>query len=249
MSKIDLFRMGIKNLWRRKLRTFLTVLGVIIGASSIIVMLSLGFGMSKAYQDQIEQMGSLTTINVRKKWVERPQAGQKEAVLDDKAIVSFKGLTNVVAVSPMLEAYGSIINGRYVSSAPIRGIDPESMEAFGFEVAEGRLLSKNDELTVVFGGQMKNSFYEPKARVYREPKINLMKDRMTLTLDPNYGWSNPGEKKPNYKEYKIKVAGVLTEGDWETGYGIYMPLTEVQKLIKDKEKAENIKPQPGRQKQ
>ena len=71
---------------------------------------------------------------------------------------------------------------------------------------------------------------------------------MTLTLDPNYGWSSPGEKKPSYKEYKIKVAGVLTEGDWQTGYGIYMPITEVQKLLKEKEKAENQKPQPGREK-
>lgn len=249
MSNIDLFRMGIKNLWRRKLRTFLTVLGVIIGTSSIIVMLSLGFGMSKSFEEQISQWGSLTTINVHKKWVERPQPGQKEVALDDKAVASFRLLSNVVAVSPTLEAYGAIINGRYVSNAPIRGIDPDSMEAFGFEVAEGRLLSKNDELTVVFGGQMQYSFYEPKARVWREPKINLMKDRMTLTLDPNYGWSQPGEKKPNYKEYKIKVAGVLTEGDWQTGYGIYMPLTEVQKLIKEKEKAENQKPQPGRQKE
>ncbi|CAK7064502.1 ABC transporter permease [Tissierella carlieri] len=247
MSNLDLFRMGIKNLWRRKLRTFLTVLGVIIGASSIIVMLSLGFGMSKSFEEQIAQWGSLTTINVQKSWVEQP--GQKQAVLDDKAVASFKLIPNVAAVSPMLEAYGSIINGRYLSNAPIRGIDPDSMEAFGFEVAEGRLLSKNDELTVVFGGRMKDSFYEPKSRVWREPKINLMKDRMTLTLDPNYGWSSPGEKKPSYKEYKIKVAGVLTEGDWQTGYGIYMPITEVQKLLKEKEKAENQKPQPGRKKE
>ncbi|MDU5082066.1 ABC transporter permease [uncultured Tissierella sp.] len=247
MSNLDLFRMGIKNLWRRKLRTFLTVLGVIIGASSIIVMLSLGFGMSKSFEEQIAQWGSLTTINVQKSWVEQP--GQKQAVLDDKAVASFKLIPNVAAVSPMLEAHGSIINGRYLSNAPIRGIDPDSMEAFGFEVAEGRLLSKNDELTVVFGGRMKDSFYEPKSRVWREPKINLMKDRMTLTLDPNYGWSSPGEKKPSYKEYKIKVAGVLTEGDWQTGYGIYMPITEVQKLLKEKEKAENQKPQPGRKKE
>lgn len=247
MSNLDLFRMGIKNLWRRKLRTFLTVLGVIIGTSSIIVMLSLGFGMSKSFEEQIAQWGSLTTINVQKSWVEQP--GQKQAVLDDKAVASFKLIPNVAAVSPMLEAYGSIINGRYLSNAPIRGIDPDSMEAFGFEVAEGRLLSKNDELTVVFGGRMKDSFYEPKSRVWREPKINLMKDRMTLTLDPNYGGSSPGEKKPSYKEYKIKVAGVLTEGDWQTGYGIYMPITEVQKLLKEKEKAENQKPQPGRKKE
>ncbi len=69
MNSIDLIRMGIKNLWRRKLRTFLTILGVVIGTSSIIVMLSLGFGLSKASEDQIAQWGgSLTTINVHKKW-------------------------------------------------------------------------------------------------------------------------------------------------------------------------------------
>ena len=248
MSSIDLFRMGIKNLWRRKLRTFLTILGVIIGTSSIIVMLSLGFGMRKSHEDQIAQWGSLTTINVHKGWNE-PMAGKNTVELDDKAVATFKAMNNVVAVSPLFETYGAIINGKYIANIPIRGIDPESMEDFGFEAAEGRLLNKNDELMVVFGSNMQYNFHDPKARVWREPKVNLMKDRMSLTLDPNYGWSSPGEKKPNYKEYKIKTAGVLTEGDWETSYGIYMSITEVQKLIKDKEKAENQKPQQGNQKE
>lgn len=248
MSSIDLFRMGIKNLWRRKLRTFLTILGVVIGTSSIVVMLSLGFGMSKGFEDQIAQWGSLTTINVHKGWGE-PMRGKKEVELNDKSVATFKAMNNVIAVSPLLETYGAIINGKYIANVPIRGIDPDSMENFGFEAAEGRLLNKNDELMVVFGGGMQHNFNDPKARVWREPKINLMKDRMSLTLDPNYGWSSPGEKKPNYKEYKIKTAGVLTEGDWETSYGVYMPITEVQKLIKEKEKAENRKPEPGRKKE
>src|SRR5690606_2655034 len=45
------------------------------------------------------------------------------------------------------------------------------------------------------------------------------------------------------KEYKIKTAGILEEGDWETSYAIYMPIAEVKKMIIDKEKAENVKPQ------
>jgi len=106
------------------------------------------------------------------------------------------------------------------------------------------LLESSDELTVVFGSGMQQNFYDPKARVWREIKVDLMKDRMSLTLNPNYGWEDPGNKV-NYKEYKIKVAGVLAEGNWEYSYGVFMPLTEVQKLIKEKEKAENLKPQPG----
>lgn len=248
MSSIDLFRMGIKNLWRRKLRTFLTILGVIIGASAIIVMLSLGFGLSKFFEEQIAQWGDLTIINVYKGWAE-PMPGREIPDLDDKAVESFKLLQNVVAVSPILETYGAVINGRNVANAPIRGIDPASMEAFGFDIAEGRLLNNTDSLHVVFGSSMEYNFHDPKARVWREVNVNLMKDRMSLTLDPNYGWSMPGEKRPNYKEYKIKTVGILAEGDWETSYGIYMPISELQKMIKDKEKAEGQRPQSGSNRQ
>lgn len=247
MSSIDLFRMGIKNLWRRKLRTFLTILGVIIGTSSIIVMLSLGFGMRVSFEEQIAQWGNLTIINVHKGWGE-PMPGQQVAELDDKAVANFKALPNVKAVSPLLETYGAVINGRYIANVPIRGIDPESMENFGFEVEEGRLLNGMDTTSAVFGASMQYNFRDPKAKVWREVNVNLMRDRMSITLDPNYGWSSPGEKKPNYKEYKIKTAGVLAESnDWEANYGIYMPLAEVQKMVKEKEKAENQRPQSGRQ--
>lgn len=247
MTSIDLIRMGIKNLWRRKLRTFLTVLGVVIGTTSIIVMLSLGFGLSQSFEDQIAQWGSLTTINVYPKWQDPSMPAGQKVELDDKAVTEFKLIPHVKAVSPTVETYGAIINGRYIAQAPIRGIDPSVMEEFGFEVAEGRLLDNNDELTLLFGGSMGQNFYDPKARVWREPKVDLMKDRMSLTLNPNYGWEQPGPNTPIYKEYKVKTAGILTEDNWETNYAIYMPIKEVQKLIKEKEKAENIKSQPGQQ--
>jgi ABC-type antimicrobial peptide transport system permease subunit len=237
--------MGIKNLWRRKLRTFLTVLGVIIGTSSIVVMLSLGFGLTQGFQDQISQWGDLTTINVYQRWVDPSMPSKDQVKLDDNAVAAFKAIPHVIAVSPTIETYGTVINGRYIAQVPIKGIDPDVMAEFGFEVAEGRLLNNSDELTVVFGGGMQHNFWDPKARVWREPKINLMKDRMSLTLNPNYGYEQPGQKTPNYKEYKIKTAGVLVEGNWETDYGIYMPIKVVQQLIKDKEKAENQKPQKG----
>lgn len=250
MSNIDLVRMGIKNLWRRKLRTFLTVLGVIIGTSSIVVMLSLGFGLSESFTEQISQWGSLTTINVHKRWQDPSMPKQKEAKLDDSAVVAFKAIPNVEAVSPTIETYGTIKTGRYVTTVPIKGIVPEAMEAFGFEVQEGRLLNENDELTIVFGGGMNSNFYNPKSRVWREPKIDLMKDRFTFTFDQDMGYSNFGgmdRQKPDYKEYKIKVAGVLTEDNWETNYGVYMPLREVQKLMVEKEKAENPKSRPSKE--
>lgn len=248
MSNIDLFTMGIQNLWRRKLRTFLTVLGVIIGTSSIIVMLSLGFGMSESFEAQMAQWGSLTTINVHKGWSEIP--GKKVEPLDDKAVASFRAFPNVIAVSPAIQTHGTIINGKYETNAQIKGIDPASMEAFGFKTAEGRLLNSSDDMAVVFGAEVSSDFYNPKSRIWKEPKVNLMKDKMILSLDQGYRSSRSGQGKTKPKEFKFKTVGILTQGDdWEANYSIYMPLAQVQKLIKEKEKAEGQGQQSGGRKE
>jgi|LSQX01.1.fsa_nt_gb ABC-type antimicrobial peptide transport system permease subunit len=261
MSNIDLFLMGIKNLWRRKLRTFLTVLGVVIGATSIIVMLSLGFGISKANEDQIASMGSLTTITIHEgygggMYMDGSMGGSaEEKILDDKAIATFKAMKNVTAVTPLLETYGILVAGRYQNHLQIRGIDPDAMEAFEYDkLQEGQLLSSTDDMSAVFGAWVADSFWDPKSRgPYREIDVDLMKDRMFLTFDPNYGFDSmpgmggmPGEKKVVYKQYKLKPAGIFEEGNNETDWYTYMPLHTVQKLIQEKEKAEGIKPQPGR---
>jgi len=209
-------------------------------------MLSLGFGLTYSFQEQISQWGDLTVVNVYKGWADPSMpTGQKEVKLDDEAASTFKLIPNVVAVSPTVESYGTIINGKYRSGTSIRGIDPDAMEAFGFEVSEGRLLNSSDELSIVFGGAMYQSFYDPKARVWREPKIDLMKDRMSITLNPNYGWDQPGQDKVNYKEYKIKTVGILTEDNYETNWAVYMPMKQLQTLVKEKEKAEGQRPAPG----
>ena len=66
MKWIDLLRMSGGNLKRRKLRTFLTVLGVVIGVSSIVVMLSLGIGLQESITNEVtNQVGGATTIQVR----------------------------------------------------------------------------------------------------------------------------------------------------------------------------------------
>lgn len=59
MSWIDLLRMSASNLKRRKLRTFLTVLGVVIGTASIVVMVSLGLGLRNQSMMRWSSQGGL----------------------------------------------------------------------------------------------------------------------------------------------------------------------------------------------
>ena len=60
----DLLRMSLSSLKRRKLRTFLTVLGVIIGTASIVVMISLGLGLQQSMYEEVAQSGGTTSLTV-----------------------------------------------------------------------------------------------------------------------------------------------------------------------------------------
>ena len=64
MKFFDYIRFGLKNIWRQKVRTFLTIFAVVIGALSVVLMLSIIFGAKDAAVSQIESAGALTQISV-----------------------------------------------------------------------------------------------------------------------------------------------------------------------------------------
>ena len=64
MRFFDLLFMSIGNLWKRKLRTVLTVLGVVIGVTSIVVMMALGNGLKESMLESYSSYASMTEIEV-----------------------------------------------------------------------------------------------------------------------------------------------------------------------------------------
>ena len=95
MRKKDLLRICLQNLMRRKSRTFLTVLGVLIGCCSIVIMVSLGIGMRESQERTLAQMGDLTIITVN-----APQGGRGKVKLDDALVKRLRALSGVEAVTP-----------------------------------------------------------------------------------------------------------------------------------------------------
>ena len=232
MNNIDLFLMGIRNLWRRKARTFLTVLGVIIGTTAIIVMVSLGLGMERAFMEQMESMGSLTNITVYKNW-----EGGDDTELNQKAIDSFKNIENVEAVLAQKNSYMKISTGKYIASLGINGVDLDALEAFGFKTTEGRLLEETDKNGLLFGAQAMGEFYNPRKKQNRweqEVEIDLLEQkRMVITTDQMYGepiQDMSGDMK-RAKPHETKVVGILEESQDIRGWGIYMDINDMQKIL------------------
>ncbi len=136
------------NLKRRKGRTFLTVLGVFIGCCSIIVMVSIGIGMSEMQDQMISNMGDLTIVEV---YQGGSQDGQT-VKLDDNAVDSFSEIAGVQAVYPKYENYEYTfklyagVNNRYCAEyATIMGVNTEAIEDMGIEIMEGTTAGKGKD--------------------------------------------------------------------------------------------------------
>lgn len=227
MKIVDFTSMGFKNLFRRKLRTILTSVGVAIGTFSIVIMLSLGIAMSESYQKQLAEWGNLTKIEVQKwNYIYDDDTGMgtsQEQKLDDNLVNEISQIEHVRAVTPILSVSATMKCGKYQSWVGINGIKPETLQYFDFpEIASGETISDDNPTAILFG-QDSYYFYNSKGggwSVNNANKVDLMNDNVRITFDETYG-----EKTPKY--VKLNVAGILEESNSEFSYNAYAPLSQV----------------------
>ena len=163
----DLLIMSMNNLRRRKLRTVLTVLGVIIGTAAIVVMVSLGIGLNEMTMEQIASWGSLTTIEVYSQSsgggmqmmgaaMSSQNSESEPNYITDKVIDNFKRIPHVTGVSPVLNMNVVMRQGAYISTyVQLKGVSQSYLEQL--ELAEGRL-PQPGELGLVFGNGVIRDF-------------------------------------------------------------------------------------------
>lgn len=244
MNRRDMIDMALRNLWKRRLRTVLTVLGVVIGTASIVVMVSIGIGMNKGFASQLENWGSLQVIDVYPsggmeydKETDSMKQTKKQDELNAKAVESFRQMEHVEAVSPVINEYLYLVTGKLVADASIIGIEPGAMTALGYQVAEGRALTEEDSKAIVVGGSVE--FYNPKLswemRYSSEPpKVDVLNEKLSLTWDWNYGTRNADK---SIKPIKVDAVGTLP-ADGNNSWSIIMPIKELENLQKEKKKWE-----------
>nr|WP_317438394.1 ABC transporter permease [uncultured Enterocloster sp.] len=236
----DLLIMSMNNLRRRKLRTVLTVLGVIIGTAAIVVMVSLGIGLNEMTMEQIASWGSLTTIEVYSQSsgggmqmmgaaVSSQNSESEPNYITDKVIDNFKRIPHVTGVSPVLNMNVVMRQGAYISTyVQLKGVSQSYLEQL--ELAEGRL-PQPGELGLVFGNGVIRDFTNAKTgKGYWDtgemPDVDPMGKPMFVIFDMDAYYQSQGSgsssdrtpvKPP--KKYMIETTGMLAGG--ENGYSNY----------------------------
>lgn len=164
MNGYDLFKMALGNLLRRKGRTLLTVLGIVIGTVSIVLMIGLGLGMQESINEQFASQSSAGIIEVTKgdnvSTTSRASESDENDNLQNLDIDFLSSIDGVAAVSPVITSRVALASGKYEASVQVMGLDTSMMTALGYEVYEGRLPEDSDGYNLFFGVTAAESFEE-----------------------------------------------------------------------------------------
>ena len=238
----DLLTVCLRNLTRRKVRTALTVIGVVIGVCAIILMVSLGIGARESMMQMLQEWGDLTIINVY-------NYGGGETKLDDKAVSQIQALEGVQIATPFYQNYEFNFrlksrNGRYDSYTQIIGIYPEAFEALGYQLSEGTSFADSSkDYSMVAGANVAYSFRDTKKKRNnyvdryqtdamgnpKKPFVDMMKDKLILyseIYDNNGNLSKTLEVTPH-------ITGIMVEDwnkGWETSECIFMDINQMKAL-------------------
>ena len=249
MKFLDLLRMSSSNLWKRKVRTILTVLGVVIGVAAIVVMISLGLGLSRSLTAQYESYGSLTQVTVQEPWNSSSDEEQKR--LDDKLVAEIEAMDHVESVYPVMSLNALAKSGGYEGNLQIQALPKKAFEDMNIEVGEGRLPGQDEELTFFYGCQVLQNFSSKNGQDYWStgvlPDIDLMRDPIFTIFDMDAYYQSQGTQQEGTtpveppKKYLIPVCGVEASNEegysqygWYTYCDIDMLIPELKRIFKNK---------------
>ena len=143
----NLFKVAMNALRRNKMRSFLTMLGIIIGVASVITMLAIGQGSKKSIEDQISSMGSNMLFvmpgTMRMGGVQQGSASsQRLTVADMNAIKT--GCDAIVAVSPEVRSSGQAVYGSSNWPTTIYGGNEEYLQIRSWSIVSGRNITDSE---------------------------------------------------------------------------------------------------------
>lgn len=260
MRIIDLLRMSTANLFKRKVRTILTVLGVVIGVASIVVMVSLGLGLNKATMESLQDYASLTAITVTPPYNAEGSSEKDKKFLDDNLVQELEMIPHVQTVDPYLDIDVLAKYGVYEGYFTLRGMPVQAFDSMNIEVGQGTLPQEGaGELQIFFGNQIITNFYNAKTYEYYWdtgvlPDVDLMNDSIFYILDQErYYQSQSGSSNEEggavkkAKKHLFTTCGIGA-GDENTynshSYSAYCDINELLPILKKEFKGRAIPGQP-----
>ena len=213
MNFLESIQMAGKTLMLNKLRSGLTMLGIIIGNASVIATIGIGEGAQQFVSQQVQELGSdlLFVEPGSPKAQNRPVAVPETLVLEDAVAISAQ-IPSVKQVAPQINGNERITYGSQNFSARLIGTTPEFLSVRNFDIAQGRFFTD----------------------------LDLQRNQQVVVLGPEvatilFGNNNPIGKKIRIKNRSFVVIGLMqpkgstfSSNQDET---VFLPLTTMANRI------------------
>ena len=140
MNLMETFQLALKNILGSKMRTFLTMLGIIIGVCAVIVIVGLGNGMQGYIEDSFSDMGTDSlTVNIIGRGSSRSVSEEEMYALVEENSDSFKQISPTVTMSSLVK-----VGSDSLTATSVTGVSEDYFEMKGYSLAAGRGLQYTD---------------------------------------------------------------------------------------------------------
>jgi putative ABC transport system permease protein len=157
----DFLKLSLLNLKNRKLRSWLTMLGIFIGIAAVVALISLGQGLQNAIDAQFQQLGhDKITVMGKVGQITSPMASLiSSKPLTDRDLNAVRRVNGIEEVTGWLMKSASMEYKKETRGIFIEGIDPETIGMFSgaYAIEKGRDLKKDDKTEVVIGHRLASS--------------------------------------------------------------------------------------------
>lgn len=137
-SVVEAFKMSLSAMRSHRLRTFLTMLGIIIGIASVVSVVAIGNGSQAQVLSRIASMGT-NTIEIKPGSGLGDRRAGRVRTLTASDADALKNLSFVDSVTPTVRANVAVRYGNEAVTAEVQGVGPDYFRVQGFEVAQGQL--------------------------------------------------------------------------------------------------------------
>jgi putative ABC transport system permease protein len=209
-------RISLRALWVNKMRSSLTMLGIIIGVGAVIAMLAVGTGASNKIAQQVASVGSNLIIVVPGSTTQgglRMGSGSQSTLTIGDAMAIQSECPAVETVAPILNSAAQVVYGNQNWATSITGTTSSILEVRDVSISDGRNFSEQDDRNAT--------------------KVCLLGQTVVENLFPN---ENPVGKIIRIKSVPFLVIGVLEEkgqslGGQDQDDVVYIPISTAQKKI------------------
>tara|TARA_Y100001970_G_scaffold294024_1_gene445976 strand:+ start:4678 stop:5871 length:1194 start_codon:yes stop_codon:yes gene_type:complete len=231
--------MAAKTLVSNKLRSSLTMLGIVIGNASVITLVGLGRGAQTLAKNQLSNLGAnvLFIVPGNNDTRRRGIAFPKNLVLEDATAIK-EQVPSVKQVAPQISANEIVQSNSKSLNISIAGITPEFLDVRSFEISKGRFITKNDvtgsKSVVVIGPDLQTEFFKDKSVLGEKIRIKDHSYEIVGILKPKGAVFGSNQDKNAYIPISTMVNRITGK---DPTFGISLSFISVEAVNKNKTSA------------